>query len=230
MSYLKQNKWLLFYLIHSIYFNFKYLPFKQAIKLPILLYRPHFLRLKGSIKIEGPIKTAMIKLGFYRVPLYSDNGCLFAIDGKLIFRGKAKIGNDSKILVGEKATLIIGDNFNATAGLKLVCNYGITIESNVLIGWETLLLDSDFHKVTNLDPTTIHEGYGKILIGHDSWLANRVTVYKNVVIPAHSIIGAGTTLYRTPSSKEYCLFGANTIVSIKKNGVWYNHEDGQLDH
>lgn len=38
---------------YSIYFNFHYLPFRQAVKLPILLYKPKLLKLKGIVKIGG---------------------------------------------------------------------------------------------------------------------------------------------------------------------------------
>ena len=34
------------HLPQSIWFNFHYLPFSQAMKLPILLYKPHFKALK----------------------------------------------------------------------------------------------------------------------------------------------------------------------------------------
>lgn len=40
------------YIIHSLYFNFHYLPFKQAIKLPILLYKPDLLSTKGKIILD----------------------------------------------------------------------------------------------------------------------------------------------------------------------------------
>ena len=37
----------------SIYINFHYLPFRQAIRLPIMVYKPHFKKLGGSIEIQG---------------------------------------------------------------------------------------------------------------------------------------------------------------------------------
>lgn len=43
----------LYSIIKSVYFNFHYLPFKHAIKLPILLYKPKFFKLQGHIKIGG---------------------------------------------------------------------------------------------------------------------------------------------------------------------------------
>lgn len=47
------ERWVLRSLPSSIYFNFHYLPFKQAMRLPIWLYKPHFLALKGKIIILG---------------------------------------------------------------------------------------------------------------------------------------------------------------------------------
>ena len=58
---LKQFFW---YLLPTIYFNFHYLPFRQAIKLPILLYKPHFISLKGKIIIDAlSIRIGMIRMG-----------------------------------------------------------------------------------------------------------------------------------------------------------------------
>lgn len=57
------------YGLHILYFNFKYLPFRQALKIPILLYKPHFMGLSGKINIEGPISFGMISLGFNHVPI-----------------------------------------------------------------------------------------------------------------------------------------------------------------
>ena len=40
-------------ILQSVYFNFHYLPFRQAVKLPILLYKPKLLELQGNVKIGG---------------------------------------------------------------------------------------------------------------------------------------------------------------------------------
>lgn len=59
------------YILHSVFFNFHYLPFHEAVKLPILLYKPKLLKLKGTIKIkqEDKIGFGMIRLGFPEVSL-----------------------------------------------------------------------------------------------------------------------------------------------------------------
>ena len=48
----------------SIYVNFRYLPFKQAVRFPILVSNCcKLMTLHGKIRIEAPIKTGMIMLG-----------------------------------------------------------------------------------------------------------------------------------------------------------------------
>lgn len=39
------------YIVPTLYFNFHYLPWRQAIKLPIVLYKPHLLACKGKVRI-----------------------------------------------------------------------------------------------------------------------------------------------------------------------------------
>ena len=68
------NRRVLRSILYSIYFNFHYLPFKQAIRLPILFYKPKFKDLKGSVKIVGELKFGMIRLGFPIVSLYPNSG------------------------------------------------------------------------------------------------------------------------------------------------------------
>ena len=53
ISKIKSKKWVLRSVIPTIYFNFHYLPFKQAIKLPIFLYKPHLKLMKGTVTIIG---------------------------------------------------------------------------------------------------------------------------------------------------------------------------------
>lgn len=227
-KHLRMNKWILFYLFHSIYLNFKYLPFKQAFHLPILVYKPKFLQLKGSIKIIGEIHFGMIQLGFYRVPLYPDNGCLLEINGNVIFKGPAKFGNDSKIIVGKDGLLIFGSNFNATSSLKLICYNKIGFGENCLIGWDNMFMDYDFHKLKSLHGNT-NRGFGTIEIGHDTWFGNGCRTYKNTSIPPNTVIAANTIVTKYSSTKEYTLIGNNNSVFIKKEGIYHDFQDDKIE-
>ena len=51
-------------MIPSLYFNLRYLPFKQGVKMPILINKPHLHKMNGKIVIDAAkITTGMIKLG-----------------------------------------------------------------------------------------------------------------------------------------------------------------------
>lgn len=41
------------YIHKTIYFNFRSLPFRQAVKLPIWLYRPDIVSCKGNVEFGG---------------------------------------------------------------------------------------------------------------------------------------------------------------------------------
>lgn len=109
------KRWMLRSILYSLYFNFHYLPLRQAIKLPIILYKPKLLKCKGKVQILGKVSTGMIQLGKYTVSLYPNSGIVFENHGgSITFNGKCNIGNNSTISIGEKGILIIGDSFSAT--------------------------------------------------------------------------------------------------------------------
>lgn len=53
LTKLWNNRRILRSILPSVYFNFHYLPFSQAIRLPILLYKPRLLKMKGNVKMGG---------------------------------------------------------------------------------------------------------------------------------------------------------------------------------
>lgn len=71
MSKVKGYLRILRYLHKSIYFNFKCLPIQQAIKLPILLYKPKFGKLDGRVTITPPHKNRYDKYGVPYKPYVS---------------------------------------------------------------------------------------------------------------------------------------------------------------
>lgn len=122
---------------YSIYFNFHYLPFRQAVKLPILLYKPKLLKLKGIVKIGGgKISTGMIRLGFPTVSLFPNSGITFENQGgSILFHGKCSIGNNSAISIGRKGFVEFGNDFKSTTSLRLTSYDKITFGDRVRLGW-----------------------------------------------------------------------------------------------
>lgn len=214
------NKWIIRGLLKTIYFNFHYLPLRQAIRLPIILYRPRLLKCKGNIKIEGNVKTGMIKLGLNNVPIYPNTGIIFENHGgDIIFKGHCFIGNNSSISVGKNAKLVIGNNFNASTSLKLISYYNIVFKDNVLCGWECLFMDTDFHQLTLINNIEKPKAYNSIIIGNNNWFALKCTIMKGTILSDNNVIAANSLLNRNYHDNSYCLFAGIPAI-IKRRGIY----------
>lgn len=216
----------------SIYFNFKYLPFKQAIRLPILLYKPHFLALKGKITIDSPkITTGMIRLGFHEVSIYPNNGITLELKGKeIIFKGKCSIGNDSYISTGAQSIVEFGKDFRSNAGVKIVSYRGIKFGEGCRFGWSVLVMDTNFHPLYDMKQKKYKQASGRIEIGDYNWFSTQCKIMHSVTTPHRCIFGMGTTVTRNCEMKPYCVMGGNPVRIISENTMRdYNNDIESYD-
>lgn len=225
------KRWILRNLFQTIWFNFYYLPLKQAIKLPILLYKPKLLKCKGSVRIcNKEIKTGMIVLGYYRVSLYPNNGLVFENNGgSITFHGKCFIGNDSKISVGETGNINFGDCFSSTASLKIISYIGITLGNNVSCGWECLIVDTDFHQMKYVECSDMPPSFGRIRIGNNCWLAFHCIVMKNTLLPNFCTAAAYSLLNKHYEISCYSLVAGQPAV-LKKEGIFRDMNDDLINY
>lgn len=213
------------YIFHIIYFNFHYLPFKQAIKFPIILYKPKLLKMKGKIIIKNDtIKPAMIMLGQYGVSLFPNSGIIWENHGgDVIFENKCSIGNASCISVGEKGKIVFGNNFKSTCGLKITSYHSITFGNNVLVGWDNLFMDTDFHQLKSINGE-LKKSFGKIVIGNNNWFGLGCIIQKNTKTPNNTIIAAKSFLNRDYQFPEYSIIGG-IPSKLLKTGYYRDAED-----
>lgn len=219
-------------IFQSLYFNFHYLPFKAAIKLPILLYKPKLLELQGSVKIVcgKEIKYGMIRLGFPTVSLYPDTGITIEnYGGEIIFNGTCSIGNNSYISIGEKGKVEFGDKFTATTTFRLTSYDKIIFGERVIFGWNILVMDTDFHKLTKLSGG-YNKGHAPILIGSNNWFGNGCKIMKRTQTPDFCVISADTILSGKIDAPEYCVIGNEQKIVVKATGVWRNIDDDSIDY
>lgn len=135
----------------SLIFNFRHLPFSQARHLPIMIYKGRLKNNSGKFIIEGDVKFCMIELGKNRVSLFPSNGIMLENRGVIVFRGPVVIGSDSAITLGETGRLEFGKEFSSSAGLKIACYDSITFGENISVGWNTMIVDTDFHSLKNVN-------------------------------------------------------------------------------
>lgn len=203
----------------SIYFNLKYFPFRTAIKLPVLIsYRTKLAVMQGSIHLNK-IKTGIIRIGFGYVGIFDKNNSrsIWENSGQVYWGGKCSIGHGSKISVGKKGKLIIGNNFCITAESQIVCQKQILIEDDVLISWECLIMDTDFHDIF-VNDIKINDDK-EIIIRKNVWIGCRSTILKGVEVYSGNVIAANTNLTRT-IRKSNIIIAGNPGSIIKENIKW----------
>lgn len=213
-------------LIPSLIFNFRYLPFRQAIKLPILVYKMKNLGQKGTISIESEkIYTGMICLGFPRAATYPNNGITWRNRGKIIFKGGCIIGNDSYIIIGKQGTLIIGEDFKANAGAKIVCECKISFGNYTRFGWGGIIMDTNFHPLYDINKEKYKKAFGPIIIGDYNWFGLQCFIMHGVRTPERCIFGARSVITRGGTFESYCVHGGSPLRVLSRNVMRdYDHD------
>ena len=226
---IRENLWMLRSLPYSLFFNLKYLPIRQAVRLPILLYKPHFISLHGHINIDcDKIKFGIIRLGQNYVSIYPNEGIHLEIKGKITFKGKCIIGNDSYISIGENGHLILGEFFRVSTSLKLVSYSNIIFGNNIRIGWNCMICDTDFHATINTQTHEIYPKQAPIILGDNVWVANNCTINKGCVLPPYTIVASHSLINKDYSNiPPYCLL-AGTPAKLKKENIgraeWFGYQ------
>lgn len=178
----------------TVYFNFRILPLKKAIKLPIWI--SHKTKLigirKDCITIEGYNTFAMIQFGIFEIGGVANSRKSYIRFGqestnKLIFRGPARFGGGSYLTIDEGSTVEIGGNFSANNNFQIRSHTAVTIGNDVMIGWNVKIMDSDNHKIyINEIPI---ENKREVVIGNHVWVGAEVNFLKGSKIPDNSIVG-----------------------------------------
>lgn len=210
----------------TVVFNFYYLPVKQAIKLPILLYRPTLWGWSGKVKIKSEkIHFGMIHLGRRDSALFNKKGVCLNNKGTIVFRGNASFGAGTVMQVGENAILDIGEKIANAIGLQIDCRYKIRILDNTSFGWNVILMDSAMHRTKYRDGGYTGRGYGEIIIGKNNWITTNCIVQAGAKTPDYCICATGALLNKDYSSEEsYCLM-AGCPAKVKKVGIWRDMSD-----
>ena len=219
MSFFKnffQHNWLMIF-----YVNFKCLPFSQAMKLPIDIYRKIRINsLKGTIYINSDhICRGMIKFGGRDSQIFALNPCIFDIKGDLIFNGAAELGVGCYLWVNDGAKLIFGNKVTIGGYTKIICHRYIKIGERTQVSWECQLLDTNLHHMKNQKTNELCEKESPIYLGAYNWIGNRCTIMKGVKTPNNTIIASNSLCNKDFSDiEEYSLL-AGQPTRIIKSGI-----------
>jgi acetyltransferase-like isoleucine patch superfamily enzyme len=196
----------LYYYIRAIpktlLFNFYYLPFSQAIKLPIIVcHKTKFESLSGKVTLINEPTFARIRLGFGKIQTIDSTRSRFiwnlSKSGQVSFSKNVKIGVGSKLHVD--GHLFFGSYCNFTGDVTIICKDRIHFEGHNLISWQSLFMDTDFHPIID-NSTSLQVNKDKpIYIAKQAWFGTRTTVLKGTRVNTNTIVAAGAVL----TGKEY---------------------------
>ncbi len=215
---IKKTLYLMKFLIPTLFFNFYYLPFKQAIHLPIWIRKPHFHKLGGKVEIQcSHLRMGMIRLGMFGGHMYPNNGIHWTHRGKIIFKGSCIIGNNSFIVTGKDSEVVFGDDFMATTSIKLISFIGVTFGVHARVGYECVIMDTNFHPIYDMEKKRFKKAYGPIHIGDNCWFGLQCVIMHSVTVPPYCIFGLRSVVTRGGQYESYCVHGGSPIRVLSRN-------------
>lgn len=207
-------------LFKTLYANFKLLPFKSAIRFPLLISRNVLLHdLTGSVQL-GKCSFGIVRFGFGNVDIFDQKieRSILSLSGDMIFEGRANFGHGSRLSVS--GCFKVGDNFITTASSTYIVKNKVIIGSDVLISWGVTILDNDFHKIYNTEGILINKSK-QISIGDHVWIGANSSILKGVFISNGSVIGTGSIVSKSLYHED-CIYAGSPAKLLKKNIQWKN--------
>lgn len=213
-----------------VYFNFKMLPFQQAVKLPFDFYHKiRFEHLSGKVTLKADsIRRGMIKFGGRGSEMFGRSTTVVDLRGEVVFHGVAEIGHGSLLRVEESATTSFGKEVRLGAFTKIFCAQLITFGDELDFSWECQIFDTNFHYVRDINSGEIESLTAPVHIGSFNWFGNRVTVMKGTKTPDHFMCASNSLCNKDYSGlAPYSVVGGYPakLVATGKQRVFENLED-----
>ncbi|MDP4269944.1 MAG: hypothetical protein Q8909_07435 [Bacteroidota bacterium] len=201
-----------------LYFNFKVLPIRQAVKLPFdFYYKVRFENIKGKIKIDSPgIHRAMIKIGGRGSEMFSREQTIIDIKGNVLFKGITEIGAGCLLRVEEDGNLFFGNKVRIGAKSKIFCENNIVFGDEIDFSWECQIFDTNFHFMKDISSGRLIQKTGTIEIGSYNWFGNRVNVMKGTKTPENMIVASNSLCNKDYTDlADYSLLAGSPAKCVK---------------
>lgn len=204
---------LLLSLPKSVYFNFRYLPVSQAVRMPILLHWHSRVWGDGCVELDK-VGFGIIKLGFGD-PDFPHQKFTFCNTGKVHFQGNAVISEGCELVV--RGCLTVGNNFSCSGGTKIDAKSDSSFGDNVLIGHKCVFIDDDGHSIFT-DGKRINEKKG-YHIGNHVWFGRECLILKGTKTGNDIVFGARSTISGTIQDSNTIMVGS-PVKAVKQNIEW----------
>lgn len=207
----------------NLYFNFRVLPAKEAIRLPFFInYGVKIKEIhKGVVEIKSTqISKYMISIGrggSEGIPLVSKGIVSFRPGTKIVFEGSAQFHAGARIWLDDNATVVFGDGFSANRNFILYYNEKIIFGKNCMLGWNVQIIDGNAHKV--IEKKREKDTKCTIIIGEHVWIGAEVKICRSVMIGNNSIV-AYSSIITGGKFPDYTMLGGYPAKIIKEGVNW----------
>lgn len=203
------RKLLSYNLINSAIVGFRYLPFKQALKLPILVGYGVHIHGKGNILLSGECRPALVRI---------EKKSNIKLNGCLEFQGRVHIKKGLACYIADQAQLIFGDQVSLQERNEINCIKKIAFGTGSLVSWGCIFLDSDFHPTYSRGGVRINND-SPIIIGEHVWIGCHSLVLKGSSIGHNSVVGAGSVVAGHITAGN-CIYAGIPAKLIRRDIEW----------
>ena len=207
----------------TVWFNLRYLPFRQALRLPVWLapnVRVKELYRGGIVIYSAGFNSTHI--GFHNadaVDCYGSHTVISVEKGGIWHvSNDMHIGRGAIIHVKKGGRLSVGRNFAISGTTSIICSNSIEIGNDVQFSWNSLVMDSDAHRIYGEDEKLVNPS-APISIGNKVWIAANTSILKKAGIGDNCVVAGNSLVNRK-------IEGSNQIVAgipakpIKKISSW----------
>lgn len=208
----------------TIYFNFRQLPFLQAVKLPIYVYfGTNLIDLSGKIKFNCVVRRGMVSLG--KKWTRSQGRTNFMNRGVWIVDGEVMVCKGTRINIAQNAIFRTGNHVNVRENCYIYVRKSVSIGDNSGIACSTQIMDSDFHFMIDVNNRQCNCPISEIEIGKNNWIGSFTTIKKGTHTPDNCIVASSYAVLSKDYTKivpEYSILGGvpAKLISTGKRRVF----------
>lgn len=179
----------------TLYVNLLSFPIKQALSFPILVYGPMRIRQWGG-EILCKSKCCRLIVGKDYTGYRTRGPVTMTLfpTSKLIIDGVVKIYQGASVLIGPKASLVLGDSTTVGDNAEIICKKEIRIGKHVDLTWDTQVTDFKSHPILNMATHKVSTLFSPVVIGDYCWIGNRTTIQPGTVLPDRTIVASNSLL------------------------------------
>lgn len=200
----------------TLVFNFIAFGIKGIIYRPVFIYNNVKIYRVGRIIFHCPLKPGLLKIGY--ADLKSQGVTKFFNAGTIELYDSASIGGASIV---ENLGLIILKGMNYISdGCYIFIRKKLEIGVQSVIGFHSLIMDSDDHYTVNVENKQVSCNKKEIIIGNYNWIASHSYIKKGTKTPDYLIVASANALL----TKDYTFFPPYSViggvpVKLLKSGI-----------